>query len=57
MHKKLVGLRRTGLDNKCCYSSSLPTEGARAGLLEDATGLRVEDASFSAASAASIHSE
>ena len=39
------------------YSSSLPTDGARAGLLDDAIGRRTELASFSAASAASIHSE
>ena len=39
--------------------SSLSTDGARGALLEDATFLRVEVvvASFSAASAASIHSE
>ncbi len=43
--------------NLTSYSSSLPTEGALAGLLDDATGLRADDASFSAASAASIHSE
>ena len=52
-------------DNTCSVEkgggvnqSSLSTDGARGALLEDATARRVEvDASFSAASAASIHSE
>ena len=50
------GVRQTGKGG--VNQSSLSTDGARGALLEDATARRVEvDASFSAASAASIHSE